>query len=138
MQSAFVLGRLIPDNVLVAYEVNYHLAHKYKGNISHMSLKLDLSKTYDRVEWLFLERVLFRLGIDSHFLALIMLCVTSVSFSFSLNGTPVGYLLPGRGLRQGDLLSPYLFLFCAEAFNGLVRQAGEGGSIRGVRVSLWP
>ncbi|KAK4388236.1 Retrovirus-related Pol polyprotein from type-1 retrotransposable element R2 [Sesamum angolense] len=129
--QSLVPGCLILDDVLVAYEFNHHLAHKYKGNVGHVSLKLDLSKSYDREEWLFLERVLLRLGFDSHFVALIMLCVSSVSFSFLLNGSPVAYLRPRRGLHQGDPLSPLLFLFYAEAFSGLVRRAEEDGSIRG-------
>ncbi|KAL0318096.1 UNVERIFIED_CONTAM: hypothetical protein Scaly_2865400 [Sesamum calycinum] len=64
----------------------------------------------------------------------VMCCVTSVSFSFMLNGVSFGYMQPGRGLRQGDPLSPYLFLFCEDAFNGLLRKAEEVGSIRGVQV----
>ncbi|KAK4381004.1 LINE-1 retrotransposable element O protein [Sesamum angolense] len=60
-QSAFVPGRLITDNMLVAYEINHYLAHKYGGSVGHAPLKLDLSKVYDRVEWTFLERVLAKL-----------------------------------------------------------------------------
>ncbi|KAL0411830.1 UNVERIFIED_CONTAM: hypothetical protein Slati_3772700 [Sesamum latifolium] len=133
-QSAFIPGRLILDNVIVAYGVNHYLDHKYQGKSGHASLKLDLSKAYDRVEWNFLERVLLRLGVASKFVNLIMLCVTSVSFCFMLNGKPFENLQPARSLRQGDPLSPYLFLFCAEGFSGLVRKEEEAGTIRGVRV----
>ncbi|KAL0393841.1 UNVERIFIED_CONTAM: hypothetical protein Slati_4350300 [Sesamum latifolium] len=76
--SAFVPGRLITDNVLVAYELNHFLKLKTWGKKDHVSLKLDVSKAYDRVEWKFLERVLTRLGFNSRFVLTIMTCVTSV------------------------------------------------------------
>ncbi|KAL0402014.1 UNVERIFIED_CONTAM: hypothetical protein Slati_4231300 [Sesamum latifolium] len=61
-QSAFVLGHLITDNVLIAYKLNHFLLRKHYGNVGHVSLKLDISKAYDRVEWCFLERVLYSHG----------------------------------------------------------------------------
>ncbi|KAL0303568.1 UNVERIFIED_CONTAM: hypothetical protein Sradi_6224900 [Sesamum radiatum] len=133
--DSFVPGRSILDNVLVVYEVNHYLSHKYQGKSGHVSLKLDLSKAYDRVEWLFLERVMVRLGFDSRFVELRMLCVKSVSFSFILNGVPFGHVQSERGLCQGDPLSPYLFLFCAEAFSNMVRKEEAVRAIRGVELT---
>ncbi|KAL0402473.1 UNVERIFIED_CONTAM: LINE-1 retrotransposable element O protein [Sesamum latifolium] len=109
-QSAFIPGRLITDNVLVAYEINHYLAHKYGGKAGYASLKLDLSKAYDRVEWIFLERVLLRLGFHPDFISLIKLCVSTTSYSIVLSGQKFGYSHPERGLRQGNPLS--LSSFC--------------------------
>ena len=66
---------------------------------------------------------------------LIMACITTAHFSVLVNGKPTGYILPSRGLRQGDPLSPYLFLFCAEGLTALLRMAKTDGIIRGVAAS---
>ncbi|KAL0346406.1 UNVERIFIED_CONTAM: hypothetical protein Scaly_1656600 [Sesamum calycinum] len=60
-ESAFVLGRLITDNALLAYELNHFLLHKTWGQVGHLSLKVDISKAYDRVEWVFFQSVLLRI-----------------------------------------------------------------------------
>jgi hypothetical protein len=65
---------------------------------------------------------------------LIMTCVTYVSYSVMVNGDPKGYVKPGRGLRQGDALSPYLFLLCAEGLSALMRKAERDNLIRGVSI----
>ncbi|KAL0438744.1 UNVERIFIED_CONTAM: putative mitochondrial protein [Sesamum latifolium] len=83
-QSAFIPGRLITDNVLVAFEVNHYLnsSTQIKGGCA--AIKLDICKAYDRVEWAFLRGVLLRLGFHHRFVNLIMLLVTTVSYSFML------------------------------------------------------
>ncbi|KAL9226062.1 hypothetical protein vseg_001914 [Gypsophila vaccaria] len=133
-QSAFTPGRLITDNVLVAFEIFHYMNNSRRGE-GHMALKLDMSKAYDRVEWDFLEAALRKLGFDGGWIDRVMACVRSVTFSVLVNGTPSDRFTPKRGLRQGDPLSPYLFILCAEALSGLIRRALENRSIHGVRVA---
>ncbi|KAL0457897.1 UNVERIFIED_CONTAM: putative mitochondrial protein [Sesamum latifolium] len=133
-QSAFVPGRLITDNVLLAFEINHFIKNKRKGKISCMALKLDISKAYDKIEWIFLRKVLEKLGFPQSFTDLIMHCVSSVTYSFMLSGKQFGFLTPQRGLRQGDPLSPYLYLICTEALSSLLYRAEEHEELRGVVV----
>lgn len=133
-QSAFVPERLITDNVLLAYEMTHYMQNKRRGVVSYAALKLDMSKAYDRVEWDFLRRMLGKLGFHRTSVERLMPFVTTVKYRIRVNGELTNEIVPQRGLRQGDPLSPYLFLICAEAFSCLLNTAEERGETVGVRV----
>lgn len=133
-QSAFMPGRLITDNALLAYEIFHFMKHNKAVSKGSYAFKLDMSKAYDRVEWDFLEGVMLKLGVCVNLVNTIMRCVRFVSFAVLVNGQPTASFLPTRGLRQGDPLSPYLFIFCAEALSSLIRKNVEAGILHGVRI----
>ena len=130
-QSAFQSYMAISDNILVAFESLHHMKHKRVGKSGFMAMKLYMSKAYDRVEQDILCRLMVNMGFEERWIQLIYSCISSVSYSILVNGEPHGDIKPTRGLRQGDPLSPYLFLLVSKGFNNLIQQAVGVGDIRG-------
>ena len=99
-----------------------------------MEIKLDMSKAYDGVEWAYLEAMMHKLGFQERWISLMMMCVTTVSYSMLINGELKGKIVPTRGLWQGVPISPYIFLLCAKGLLTMLRKDENGGNLRGISV----
>ncbi|XP_021757136.1 uncharacterized protein LOC110722177 [Chenopodium quinoa] len=107
-----------------------------EGKDRSIALKLDMMKAYDRVEWVFLEKMMAKLGFSVLWIKRIMDFLASVSFSFKVNGVISGEVHPFRGLRQGDPISPYLFLLCADSFSSLLSRVARENRIKGASICI--
>ena len=91
-QSAFTKNRLISNNILVAFETLHSMNVHKSSKSGYMAVKLDMSKAYDRVEWIFLEKVMRKLGFKERWINPMMVCVKTVSYSMLVNGEPKGLI----------------------------------------------
>lgn len=134
-QSAFIPGRMITDNAIIAFECFHKIQNGRAGHDSHCAYKLDLAKAYDRVDWSFLEGVLVKTGFNSKWTNWVMQCVKSVRYSVRCNGDLLEPFVPSRGLRQGDPLSPYLFLFVADGLVTLLKKEISDGNLTPIKIA---
>jgi hypothetical protein len=81
-----------------------------------------------------LKGMVVKMGFSQKWIRWIMLCVETVDYSIIVNGHMVGPIVPGRGLRQGNPLSSYLFIICAEGLTALIRQAENIGNLHGIKI----
>lgn len=111
MQSAFVPGRLITDNVIAAFEINHWMHIRKQGKMGYSALKMDMSKAYDRVSWEFIRGIMLKMGFVSKWIDWVLLCMSTVKYSFLMSGREVGPIILKRGLRQGDPISLTCFYY---------------------------
>ncbi|XP_059309987.1 uncharacterized protein LOC132061139 [Lycium ferocissimum] len=121
-QSSFVSGITLVHNVLICHDLMRHYNRK---TTPRCLVKIDLRKAYDMMKWEFIEEMLHGFGFPIKFIQLVMLCVTTTKFSIKVNGNSHGYFEGRRGLRQGDPISPLLFVLVMEYLSRVLKKMGN-------------
>ncbi|KAJ0749948.1 putative RNA-directed DNA polymerase [Helianthus annuus] len=128
-QSAFLKGRFILDGPLIVNElISWIKKKKDKAFI----LKIDFDKAYDNVNWNFVVNILRQMDFHDKWCSWIMGILKSANSSVLVNGSPTFTFKCEKGMRQGDPLSPFLFLVVMEALSVMVIKAINGGIIKGI------
>ncbi|GJU79584.1 RNA-directed DNA polymerase, eukaryota, reverse transcriptase zinc-binding domain protein [Tanacetum coccineum] len=131
-QSAYIKGRQITDGPLVVSElISWSKKHKSKL----MNFKVDFEKAFDSIHWSFLDNVMIQMSFGFIWCNWIKGCFNSATSSVLINGSPSKEFSLERGLRQGDPLSPFMFLVDAEALHVVKEEAIEKKEFRGIRVT---
>ena len=99
-----------------------------------MLIKMDIAKAYDKLNWYFMRCMLEAFGFWAEWIEGIMHLTTSTFYSILINGVPSGTFQPSRGMRQGDPLSPFLFILMAEGLGQALSHARENEELRGIKV----
>ena len=127
-QTGFISGRFIGENTRMVYDtIDYCQSHNQNG----LLMILDFSKTFDTIEWSFISEVLNIFNFGDSFSKTITLCQTNSTSKVEQNGYLSNTIELQRGCRQGDPLSPYVFVLCAEILSHVIRESGD---IRGIMV----
>ncbi len=122
-QNAFLGGRRMADNINLMQELLRNYGRKRVS--PRCTIKIDFKKAFDTVQWPFIRDLLHLLGFPEKFVQLVMKCVETASFSVCINGNLFGFFHGKCGVRQGDPLSPYLFIICMEYFSRLLQSTTQ-------------
>lgn len=130
-QHAFIQGRRITDNIIIAQEI-VHSFNLKSFNQEAFMLKIDLAKAFDRIEWSFIYDALRRKGYHGQFIQLVHACLSTTSFSVNVNGESSGNFQATRGIRQGCPLSPYLFVLAINELSLRLQDSMDSAELTGV------
>jgi len=134
-QSGFVKGRNITENVLLAQEIIRDIKLRNKEN--NVVVKLDMAKAYDRVSWIFLTKVLRKFGFSERIVDMVWRLISNNWYSILVNGISHGFFRSTTGLKQGDPLSPTLFIIAAEVLSRGLNKLHEDRRYRGYGMPKW-
>ena len=110
------------------------MGRKKGRKCSFGALKINMSKTYDRVDWRFLKVVLVAMNFSTRWIGWIMECVSFVEYTLLVNGCMTQSFTPSKRLRQGDPISPYLFLMCANVLSIALLKVEQNKDLQGIKV----
>ncbi|XP_026451890.1 uncharacterized protein LOC113352259 [Papaver somniferum] len=127
-QSAFIKGRNIQEKIALTSELVNDLEHKRRGG--NMGLKLDITQAYDSLSWEFMFQVMQKLGFSSNVTRWLHTLLKSAKISVLLNGSLVGYFQVSRWLRQGDPLSPLLFVIAEDLLSRTLTRMVQDNQIQ--------
>lgn len=133
-QSSFVPNRQSRDNIIVAQEI-FHSMRRKKGKKGWMAIKIDLEKAYDRLSWAFIKETLEDIGLPSNFIELVWHCISTVRMRMMWKGEALEEFTPSRGVRQGDLISPYLFVLCLKKLFQMIGLAIEHNRWKPIQIN---
>jgi hypothetical protein len=131
-QTGFIPTRSIHENIVVAQEM-IHSMLKMRGRTGYVAVKVDLAKAYDRLRWSFISAVLEEVNLPQGLRRTIMHCITSVKTNVMWHGSRSEYFNPRRGIRQGDPMSPYIFVLCMDKLTHLIAEAVDSGKWQPLR-----
>lgn len=126
-QTSFITGRNITDNIIIAQEAIHSMRQK-RGRVGWLAIKVDLEKAFDRLRWEFIADTLRDVGFPCDLIDLTMACISSSSMKVLWNGQPSESFQPSRGVRQGDPLSPYIFVLCMERLSQAIEAEVNKGT----------
>nr|XP_009782874.1 PREDICTED: uncharacterized protein LOC104231558 [Nicotiana sylvestris] len=115
-QSGFVKGRNIVENIILTQEIVTDIRLRTKAG-PNVILKIDMTKAYDRLSWLFLTKVLRKIGFTERLIGIVFGLVSNNWYSILINGQSHGFFKSSRGVKQGDPVSSTLFILVAEALS---------------------
>ncbi|VFQ79646.1 unnamed protein product [Cuscuta campestris] len=127
-QGGFAPGKDIQDHILLARELIHLLDRKTEGG--NLALKLDITKAFDKISWSYIEKCLEHFGFSHRFIRLVMNSIKHSVVSTLINGNPSKSFNPKRGVRQGDPLSPYIFIIAMEGLTRSLNHLHNSGQIR--------
>lgn len=120
---------------MIVYQEELHTMRTKQGKKAFMIFKIDLEKAYDRLSWSFISETLQLVGFNHEWVRNNMGCVETTRLSVMWNDDKLEWIKPSRGVRQGDTISPYIFILCIERLSHMIIDAINKGHWKGIKTS---